>query len=102
MPDKTIVADTPFYRVLFSNPEFRQRVKQKWETTRIKFGQVMNDIENNYDLLRKSDELNHILWPIKCSKNSPDGCMSFREAVNLLKEVFELRLNYMDQFINDL
>lgn len=102
MPDKTIVADTPFYRVLFSNPEFRQRVKQKWETTRIKFGQVMNDIENNYDLLRKSDELNHILWPIKCSKNSPDGCMSFREAVNLLKEVFELRLNYMDQYINDL
>ena len=102
MPDKTVVADTPFYKILFSNPAFRQRVKQKWETTRVKFGQVMNEIENNYELLRKSEELNHTLWPIKCSKNSPDGCLSFREAVDSMKEVFELRLNYMDQFINNL
>ena len=102
LPDKTIVADTPYYNRLFSDSIFKQRVKQKWETTRIKFGQVMNEIESNYELLRKSDELNHTLWPLKCSNNSPDGCLSFREAVNLMKEVFELRLNCMDQFINNL
>ena len=102
MPDKTVVADIPFYRILFKSPEFKQRVKEKWETTRVKFVQVMNEIENNYNLLKKSDELNHTLWPIKCSKNSPDGCLSFREAVDSMKEFFELRLNYMDQFINNL
>ena len=102
MPDKTVVADTPFYKILFSNPAFRQRVKEKWETTRAKFVQVMNEIDNNYDLLKKSDELNHTLWPLKCSKNSPDGCLSFREAVDSMKEFFELRLNYMDYFINNL
>ena len=102
LPDKTIVADTPYYNILFSDSIFKQRVKQKWETTRIKFGKVMNEIESNYELLRKSDELNHTLWPLKCSNNSPDGCLSFREAVNLMKEVFELRLNFMDQFINNL
>ena len=102
MPDKIVVADTPYYKILFSNSEFKQRVKQKWETTRVKFGQVMNEIESNYDLLKKSDELNYSLWPIKCSKDSPDGCMSFREAVDSMKKVFELRLNCMDEFINNL
>jgi hypothetical protein len=62
----------------------------------------MNEIDNNYDLLKKSDELNHTLWPLKCSKNSPDGCLSFREAVDSMKEFFELRLSYMDYFINNL
>ena len=112
-----------YYGQLTTRKEFRQRIKERWAVLKPQFQALDTYIDARADEIRVSEAINSTLWPFfgkdmngKVWKGNPlagsegittgeinfDETMTFREAVNAMKEALSARIGYLDKLINEL
>lgn len=112
-----------YYGQLTTRKEFRQRIKERWAVLKPQFQTLDTYIDARADEIRVSEAINSTLWPFfgkdmngKVWKGNPlagsegittgeinfDETMTFREAVNAMKEALSARIGYLDKLINEL
>ena len=95
-----------YYFQLFPQPEFRKRLKARWNYLRPRFESLTTYIDEQADWIRSSEKQNHEMWP--CYPNSQgtaesnwmvnmDEDLSFQEAVDKMKEAIRVRIQTLDE-----
>lgn len=95
-----------YYFQLFPQPEFRKRLKARWNYLRPRFESLTTYIDEQADWIRSSETRNHEMWP--CYPNSQgtaesnwmvnmDEDLSFQEAVDKMKEAIRVRIQTLDE-----
>lgn len=96
--------DMPYmwYPLLFKDETFRNTVKARWTVIYPKLLSVVERIDELAEQNRVSERYNSAMWPLSSLKNSKgaafngDEDMTFDAAVNLMKQVYTERLNWMN------
>ena len=88
-----------YYDRLFQDPEFKARVKERWNLFRSAFLTIPDYIDAEADAIRNSEVMNHALWPITQNTNG-DINLTFDEAVARMKKSYSDKMNWMDRTIN--
>ena len=96
-----------WYGTLLDNPGFKARLKQRWTTLKPSFETLGEWIDGEADKIRESEAVNHTMWPCYPNPLSEDGSrmvnhdeqLSFREAVDRMKEAIEDRIEVLDKSI---
>ena len=88
-----------YYDRLFQDPEFKARVKERWNLFRSAFQTIPDYIDAEADAIRNSEVMNHALWPITQNTNG-DINLTFDEAVARMKMSYSDKMNWMDRTIN--
>lgn len=84
-----------YYGYLFSDPKFKNRVKERWAELKPKFEQIPAFIEELAQKIKLSNSANIAIWPISTNING-DEKMSFEEAVETMKTAYLNKLNWLD------
>lgn len=87
-----------YYDVLFTDPLFVDRVKERWNMHVAKLRAIPKFIESEADRIRNSEDVNHQMWPVTQNTNG-DIDLSFSEAVARMKRSYEAKLEFMDRGI---
>ena len=103
--------------------EFRKRIKERWAVLKPQFQSLDSYIDAKAEEIRVSEAINSTLWPFygkdmsgKVWKGNPlagsegittgeinfDEKMTFREAVNSMKQALSARIGYLDKLIDEL
>ena len=103
--------------------EFRKRIKERWAVLKPQFQSLDSYIDAKAGEIRVSEAINSTLWPFygkdmngKVWKGNPlaggegittgeinfDEKMTFREAVNSMKQALSARIGYLDKLIDEL
>lgn len=90
-----------YYPELFKDQEFKSIVKERWAMWKSKLEAIPEYINEQKELLRNSDKMNIEMWPVTSNVNG-DANMSYEDAVNRLKEAYQTKLNFLDNYINSL
>lgn len=88
-----------YFDVLFTDPVFVSRVKQRWNLYEGKFRSVDQFIESEAQRIRNSEEMNHQMWPVTQNTNE-DIHLSFSEAVTRMRQSYQAKLEFMDRGID--
>lgn len=105
MPEKTTsyaARNAIYYERLFEDPVVVDETKRRWTRYKPLFQQVPAYIRSRAVQLRRSDAVNHALWPYA---EHPDGTvngdqdMNYDEAVEQLVDVYEKKLQWLDSAI---
>jgi NAD-dependent SIR2 family protein deacetylase len=88
-----------YFDVLFTDPVFVSRVKQRWNLYEEKLRSIDQFIESEAQRIRNSEEMNHQMWPITQNTNE-DIHLSFSEAVARMKQSYQAKLEFMDRGID--
>lgn len=98
-----IIKTAIWYGYLFTYPEFVERVKERWQIHRVLLDSIPEYIENVEALILESAQYDCQMWPIYESSNyNGDEQLSFQESVNLLKNHYISRFNWIDENISKL
>lgn len=90
-----------YYPQLFTDSSFKLMVKERWSMWKSKLETIPQYIDEQKELLRKSDEINIEMWPISSTVNGDEN-MSFDDAVERLKDAYMAKLAFLDSYINGL
>ena len=96
-----------YYGRLFQDNEFKKKVKERWNKHEAGFREIIDFIESEGERLKGSDVMNHEMWPITSSASgfqgyvNQDEALSYKDAVNRMKEAYSSKLEYMDKTINN-
>lgn len=94
-----------YYDRLFQDPEFKKRVKERWNLLKGGFGEIPAFIESEGARIKNSELMNHTMWQIDPSYTggyiNGDELMSFDDAVSRMKKAYEDKMNWMDSQINN-
>lgn len=90
-----------YYADLFTYSEFKTAVKARWAETKSIYADMDQYIEQQADLIAVSNEVNIEKWPITEVVNK-DEHLSFPEAIERMKEAFQIRFEAVDAFISTL
>lgn len=105
MPEKTTcysARNAIYYERLFDDPVVVDEAKRRWTRFKPLFQQVPTYIRYRAAQLRRSDTVNHALWPYT---EHPDGTvngdygMDYDEAVERLVDTYERKLQWLDNAI---
>jgi hypothetical protein len=88
-----------YFDILFTDPVFVSRVKQRWNLYEEKLRSIDQFIESEAQRIRNSEEMNHQMWPITQNTNE-DIHLSFSEAVARMKQSYQAKLEFMDRGID--
>ena len=91
-----------WYASLMNSPEFKSALKARWAEVKPIFENIDSFINEQADLIRDSEAINHQMWPINDRHNYPNGDekLSFEEAVERMKTVIDNRIEELDAIIN--
>ena len=91
-----------YYRQLFKDSSFVQRVKEKWADYKDTFyDEIPQFIDEQYELIHKSAERNEKMWPVWNDWNHyPEK--TYEEIVTDMKNCFLEQLEWMDEEIQNL
>lgn len=92
----TYVADYLYYDMLFEDPAFRKQVKERWTAQKLVFESIVAYIDETADAIETSESLNSALWPLDSRHVNGDESLSFRDAVERLKQAYLEKLHWMD------
>ena len=94
--------DHLYYVQLFQDPVFVNKVKQRWNNFKPLFEEITDLITTAGLPLYNSSELDDALWSLLNSDSfNEDEKLSFRDAVNRMKNTYANRLRWLDgQIIN--
>ena len=95
------IKEAIYYDKLFEDPQFVNKVKERWNSLKTTLQTIPNFIETEKLKLSKSADLNIQLWPISSRVNG-DETMSFEDAVNRMKNAYENRLQVIENAINNM
>ena len=87
-----------YYGRLFQDPVFKARAKERWNMLKGKFAEIPEFIDAEAEKIRKSESMNHVLWPVTSNINK-DISLSFDAAVEKMKTSYIDKMNWMDQTI---
>lgn len=90
-----------WYGRLFKDPVFVAGVKQRWTVLKPKFESILQFIDIQSAMIKKSAEVNSRMWPIRQNVNG-DEAMSFDDAVKRLRQAYANRLQQVDVAIQGL
>lgn len=90
-----------YYPELFTDSSFKSMVKERWSMWKSKLETIPQYIDEQKELLRKSDEMNIEMWPISKLENGDEN-MNFDDAVERLKDAYMAKLAFLDSYINGL
>lgn len=87
-----------YYAHLLKDPDFKARVKEKWNAEKNTFKSLPNYIDEMARLIEKSESVNHNMWPISPvpMDGNKDENKSWSEAVSLIKQGFLKKWEWMD------
>ena len=93
-----------WYKALFNSPEFEATLKARWAEVKPIFENIDSFIDEQADLIRESEAINHEMWPIDNRHNFPNGdeLIDFDSAVERMKQAIEERIIEVDTAINSL
>ena len=93
-----------WYKALFNSPEFEAALKARWAEVKPIFENIDTFIDEQADLIRESEAINHEMWPIDNRHNYPNGdeLIDFDSAVEQMKQAIEERIIEVDAAINSL
>ena len=93
-----------WYKALFNSPEFEAALKARWAGVKPIFENIDTFIDEQADLIRESEAINHEMWPIDNRHNYPNGdeLIDFDSAVEQMKQAIEERIIEVDAAINSL
>ncbi len=91
-----------YYKYLFENAEFVERVQERWNAQKAGFKDVVPEIAETRDKLWYSDELNMNIWAPITQTTNGDTELSYDEATSLMQSVLDERIDILDELINDL
>ena len=93
-----------YYDRLFQDPQFKQRVKERWNMFESGFREVSGYIQSEADRIRNSESMNHTLWPITQDVigyyPNGDETKTFDQAVSRMITAYSEKLEWMDTTIN--
>lgn len=88
-----------WYKKLFTDPVFKARAKERWNQYKSSFETISDFIDHEKDVIKTSATRNWELWEIGQGSNK-DELLSWEDAVQRLKENYNIRLNWLDKQIN--
>jgi hypothetical protein len=88
-----------YYKRLFEDPYFKEKVQERWKLHKSKFYSVPLYIQEKANYLYKSDIVNYPMWPHE--NNSGDGNLTFDESVNRIEEMYIKKLKFLDKRISE-
>ena len=91
--------DALYYKRLFQDAAFVERVKERWTILKPKFEQIAAFIESEAERIAPSEKMNHTMWPINQTVNR-DESMTFVDAVSRMKKAYNDKLSWLDAEIN--
>ena len=101
--------DQPYmwYPLLFKDGTFRSRVQERWPAIYAALQSVPAAIDSFAEKNRVSDSFNSAMWPLMQVKSAAtysvafngDANLSFDESIALMKEVYTVRLEWMNSSI---
>lgn len=95
------IKDAIWYGRLFEDPAFVAEVKQRWTVLKPKFESVLQFIDMQAAMIKKSAEVNSRMWPISISVNG-DEDLDFDAAVKRLRKAYSERIQALDAAIRGL
>lgn len=95
------IKHTIYYDALFSDPDFVDRVKERWNLLKPTFSTIPDFIETEKNKLAKSADINIKMWPISQRVNK-DEDLSYEMAIEQMKFAYEQRLQWLDTQINNM
>jgi len=105
-PNKTglLLTNSLWYGQLMNSAEFRTAIKARWAEIKPIFENIDTFIDEQADLIRESEAVNHEMWPIDSRHNYPNGdeLMDFDSAVERMKQAIDDRIIALDSAINAL
>lgn len=93
---------TLYYPALYKDPQFRQRMLERWDSQKEALRQLPAFIDETADRIRLSEAANHKLWPIEDWWENGDETMEFQQAVDRMKRGYTEKLNWMDSHLKEL
>ena len=93
-----------WYKELFKSAEFKAALKTRWAEIKHVFENIDTFIDEQAELIRASEAVNHEMWPIDNRHNYPNGdeLIDFDSAVDRLKQAIEERIVEVEAAINSL
>ena len=92
------IKNTLYYPRLFKNTTFVARVKERWKLLKPEFEKIPAFIESEAQRITPSEKLNHAMWPITSTVNG-DESLSFTEAVQRMKSIYQKKIKWLDEAI---
>lgn len=92
---------------LLANSAFKTRLKERWTALKPSFEGLLDYIDEQADIIRESEAVNHEMWPCYPNQYSEDWSgmvnhdeqLTFQQAVDRMKEALEERLEVLDKKI---
>ena len=88
-----------WYNKLLENAAFKKRLKERWAELKPQFETLPDFIDEQADLIREAEAVNHNMWPIDGSYINYDERMTFQEAVDRMKLSLAIRIAVLDEKI---
>ena len=92
------IKNTLYYSRLFKNVTFVNRVKERWALLKSEFEKIPAFIETEAKRIAPSEKMNHTMWPITTTVNG-DESMTFDDAVQRMKSIYEQKIKWLDEAI---
>ncbi len=87
-----------WYKRLFSDPDFKARAKQRWQSYKSSFDGIADFIDAEAEKLQPSADVNWAMWTLESGPNQ-DESLSWEEAVAKMRASYLSRLQWMDKEI---
>ena len=93
-----------WYSRLLANKTFTARLKERWAALKPEFETLGDYIDEQADMIRESEAVNHQMWPCYPHPYSEDGSrmvnhdeqMTFQQAVDRMKDALAERISAMN------
>lgn len=89
-----------YYHRLFQDREFKKLLKERWMAMREDLATIPDFIDQTAASIKKSEEINHRMWPIDNRDLAHDEKMSFEQAVQTLKDAYTGKFEFLDSQIS--
>ena len=99
-----------YYYLLYPKPEFKKHLKRRWKLLKPQLETLPDYVEERAAFIEESEARNHKMWPCFPNPLSENGTgmvnkdekLTFREAVDRMKEIIVQRMEDMDAEIRAL
>lgn len=96
-----VLKNAIWYGRLFEDPAFVVKVLERWTTLKPKFESVLQFIDMQAAMIKKSAEVNNRMWSITQIVNG-DETLAFDDAVERLRQAYIMRIHSLDVAIHGL
>lgn len=92
-----------WYKELFNDPLFKEELKKQFQEIKGQLESVPQYIQQRAAYLKKSEKINHNLWPTSSIKltNGDESIVDYEEAVDRMISIYLSRLDLIESLIHN-